>query len=111
MMLLPIGSVLQSKEEKAVVLGYDFNDENDVFSTSYVVCGYPIGFTTTDHLGIVPVDAEMEVVFKGYQNKSYTSFIKSKEELYQLTGQMTVSEWNCHLEQAARIAGLEETDG
>lgn len=108
MKLLPIGSVLQVKGKKAIILGYRFDDENNKFTTSYVICGYPLGFLTMEQLGLVSVDADMEVVFEGYRNELFYSFIRNKQELHDLATTMLVSEWNDHLEQIEESIGGEE---
>lgn len=108
MKLLPIGSVLQVKGKKSLILGYQFDDENNKFVTSYIICGYPFGFITCDELGIVPVDADIEVIFEGYRNEFFYSFIKNKQELHDLTATMSVSEWNEHLNQIGVSIGGQE---
>lgn len=98
MKLLPIGSVLCAKEKKAVVLGYHFETEDDRFVTSYLVVDFPMGYINSTCIGIVPVDAEMEVIFEGFRNDNFETFIKNKQELYELSKDMTVTRWNEELE-------------
>lgn len=110
MTLLPIGSILEVTGKKAVVLGYSFDDRNDSFTASYIICGYPMGFVTTEQLGLVPIDAEMDVVFEGFRDERFYSFIKNKLEILDLSKEMTVSEWNAHLARFEQLISLEEND-
>lgn len=104
MKLLSIGSVLCAKDKKAVVVGYHFGTEEDHFVTSYMIVDFPMGYINEDCIGIVPVDTPMEAMFEGYENGNYKSFIKNKEELYEASCNMTVSEWEEQLEYVQREA-------
>lgn len=100
MELLPIGSVLCANNKKALVVGYHFETEDDKFVTSYLVVDFPMGYINTNSVGVVSVEADMDVIFEGYANDSYAAFIKNKQELYELSRNVTVSEWNRALEDA-----------
>ena len=110
MTLLPIGSILEVTGKRAVVIGYSFDDKNNSFTASYIICGYPIGFVTIEQLGLVPVDAEMEVIFEGFRDERFYSFIKNKLQILDLAKDITVSEWNAHLDKFEQLISLEEND-
>lgn len=96
---MPIGSVLEISQKKWVVLGYNFETNEDQFIMSYIVCAYPLGYAGEESLLIIPVDYDMELIYEGLQDEQFNKFIKNKEEIYKLSKNMTVTEWNQHLEE------------
>ena len=102
MKLVAIGSILEINQKKWVVLGYNFETNEDQFIMSYIVCAYPLGYVGEESLLTIPVDYNMELIYEGFQDDQFNIFIKSKEELYKLSKNMTVTEWNQHLEEFER---------
>ena len=101
--LMPIGTIFELSGKKTMVLGYSFRSKENRFITSYIMCGFPQGFTEVDDLVVISVDAEMKMVFRGYENKYYKQFIRNKQSLYELSSSMSVDEWNLKLKEVEEI--------
>lgn len=97
--LMPIGSIYKAGDNKAMVLGYTQNQKDNRFIVSYIMCGYPQGFTSIDDVWIVPVDADMELIFNGLRNDQFDKFITNRQQLYELSDTMSISEWNQRLRE------------
>ena len=95
---LPIGSILEKENNKAIILGYNLDVQGEHLVYSYVVGGYPVGYVNND-LAIIPVDADFNTVFVGYKDDQFDRFIYDKQGLYDATKDMTVDEINKCLEE------------
>lgn len=67
MKLLPLGTVIKTNNNKAIVIGYASNEKDGNETYGYFAVSYPIGFTNTDKVAYIPHDSEFEIVAEGYK--------------------------------------------
>ena len=108
MKLLPIGTILQVQDKKMIILGYRMEEEEE-FKHYYIGAAYPLGIVDRSTLALLPIQAPYDVVFEGYKDSSYESFIINREQLYELTLQNTPEQGDCEFQKAVnaieKIAG------
>ena len=62
--ILPIGTIIRFKDNRFLIIGYDFGMVDDAFDVVYNALLYPIGFTGGNGCMRIPCSEEMEVVHK-----------------------------------------------
>ena len=72
--ILPIGSILEKEENKAVILGYQVFGKEDL-KVLYLCAPYPFGYICEDECFYVPADMEFDIINIGYESEQYHQFI------------------------------------
>lgn len=62
--ILPIGTIIRFKDNRFLIIGYDFGMVDDAFDVVYNALLYPIGFTGGNGCMRIPCSEKMDVVHK-----------------------------------------------
>ena len=86
MKVLPIGSVIRIKTNKAMIIGYRQVVKDGYYEYQYLLTAYPYGCSKKDSIRTYPMYAEKEVLFEGYVNERGKKYI---DTLGRLTDNLT----------------------
>ena len=75
MKLLPLGSVFQIHNHKAIVIGYASKDNRQATTYGYLAVAYPIGFTNIEKAVFIPHDANLHLLSEGYKTSASEAFL------------------------------------
>lgn len=68
MNLLPLGTVIQIRDRKALIIGYSSVTKENTSVTGYFIVSYPLGFTNIDKVVFIPHDTSFNVLAEGYSS-------------------------------------------
>lgn len=70
----PVGSVVKMNDWMGIVAGITTDETENRLVKSYILVPYPIGFTGTEYLRLVPAE-ETELISEGYRSQAAEPYL------------------------------------
>ena len=70
----PIGSVVQVKDLKALIIGVRMMEEKKKLVKSYLIVPYPTGYSGWEHVRVIPA-SEVTMISEGYRSPAADPYL------------------------------------
>lgn len=78
--VLPVGTIIDIKDNKFLIIGYSSNDLNNEFG--YLIVKYPLGYTKKEQILFLSENTPITVVYYGFNCTEYDEYLTAQKELF-----------------------------
>lgn len=99
---LPVGTVIETQNEKSIIVGYSFREISEKLELCYVVLPHPLGFVRNNRLSLIHAD-DVKIVSLGYEGPEYKLIAKYYDTLRTIASECTANEMRQYLKEAQTL--------
>lgn len=99
--MLPIGSVVEFENSTCMIVGYDYQEENNQLQPCYIVVPWPSGIVDVSSLHSVGTKS-IQLISSGFQAESYQYLSIFLDGLTDIAAKCSADEMVGYLNEAAK---------